>query len=60
MIRADQIPDEVFYAFQKAWTNKDTLSTKECIAAALSAWPGAGQDQCDNLILPLPNKEGDA
>jgi hypothetical protein len=57
MIRVEQIPDEVFYAFQKAWANRDTLSTKECLAAAISAWPGSCNVACtlaDLLLLPLP------
>lgn len=40
MIKPEQIPDEVFEAFQKAWAVTSTLSTKECLAAALNAWPG--------------------
>lgn len=28
------------------------------LGAGIAAWPWAGQDQCDNLILPLPH--GDA
>lgn len=41
MITTEQIPDEVFEAFQKAWAKRETLSTKECLAAALNAWPSA-------------------
>ena len=66
MIRADQIPDEVFYAFQKAWANRDTLSTKECLAAALNARPGAqesgmtmGPYKSHIYILPLPQEPRD-
>lgn len=62
MIRPEQIPDEVVEAFQRAWANKDTLSTKECLAAALSAWPGAmtewntrARGKAEELILPLPS-----
>lgn len=40
MIKPEQVPDEVMAAFQKAWADKSTLSTKECIAAAINAWPG--------------------
>jgi hypothetical protein len=60
MIDARQIPDEVFEAFQKAWTKRETLSTKECLAAALNAWPIAefnGEMDAKNsgiyIILPL-------
>jgi len=64
MIRAEQIPDEVFEAFQKAWAVTSTLSTKECLAAALNAWPGAvwresGMNRkimSRRIILPLPQE----
>ena len=62
MIKPDQIPDEVFEAFQKAWTDASTLSTKECLAAAINAWPGAvwresgvGREIVSRrIVLPLP------
>ena len=68
MIDARQIPDEVFEAFQKAWTKRETLSTKECLAAALNAWEtpmhraivGKALDEVGSmypaLILPLPKE----
>jgi hypothetical protein len=62
MIRAEQIPDEVVEAFRKAWMD-GSLSARAAIAAALSAWPGV---DClptfgpSRIILPLPQKEGDA
>jgi hypothetical protein len=57
VIKAKQIPDEVFEAFQKAWAVTSTLSTKECLAAAINAWPGMEIEMVfveeDYLILPL-------
>ena len=44
MLKAEQIPDEVFEAFQKAWADASTLSTKECLAAAINAWPRIVKD----------------
>ena len=40
MIKPEQIPDEVLAVFQRAWFNQGTLSTKECLAEAINAWPG--------------------
>ena len=61
MLKAEQIPDEVFEAFQKAWAVTSTLSTKECLAAALNAWPGVIHNGHWLLFphtkLPLPQKE---
>jgi hypothetical protein len=61
MLKAEQIPDEVFEAFQKAWAVTSTLSTKECLAAAINAWPGVNLDavRCGTLILPLPQEKTD-
>jgi hypothetical protein len=66
MIDAKQIPDEVFEAFQKAWTKRETLSTKECLAAALNAWPNwsispyaPAKIGHDYLTLPLPKDAAD-
>jgi len=65
MLKPEQVPDEVVEAFQRAWADMSTLSTKECLAAALNAWPGNdivgygppfyGID----LILPLPTEASD-
>lgn len=62
MIKPEQIPDEVFVTFQQAWANPSTLSTKECLAAALNAWPGMKACEEDDLgpaclILPLTTQE---
>lgn len=68
MLKAEQIPDEVFEAFQKAWAVTSTLSTKECLAAAINAWPGMSQlAENDSasirgvavLILPLTEAPND-
>ena len=68
MIKPEQVPNEVFAAFQQAWADPSTLSTKECIAAALNAWPGMthnpaieqyGVMQRPYLILPLPQEPSD-
>lgn len=65
MLKAEQIPDEVFEAFQKAWAVTSTLSTKECLAAALNAWPGAfpwtfsGPLEGHGYVLPLPKEPRD-
>lgn len=61
MLKAEQIPDEVFEAFQKAWAVTSTLSTKECLAAAINAWPGMWHikavDFEGKVILPLPQED---
>ena len=59
MLKAEQIPDEVFEAFQKAWAVTSTLSTKECLAAAINAWPGMIHDDMPHIILPLPQETRD-
>lgn len=69
MLKAEQIPDEVFEAFQKAWAVTSTLSTKECLAAAINAWPGMhihewqrpwlGGMSGTDIILPLPTETRD-
>lgn len=40
MLKPEQIPNEVFEAFKRAWADRATLSTKECFAISLNAWPG--------------------
>ena len=65
MIDANQIPDEVFEAFKRAWARPETRSTKECLAAALNAWPGMGVRPSNVttfascIILPLPQETND-
>ena len=64
MLKAEQVPDEVFEAFQKAWAVTSTLSTKECLAAAINAWPGlfyhpARPDEEACIFLPLPQEASD-
>jgi hypothetical protein len=62
VIRPDQIPDEVVKAVMYCFHTRS--SARAAIAAALSAWPEA--EVCrypvrtGRLILPLPDKEGDA
>lgn len=66
MLKAEQVPDEVFEAFQKAWAVTSTLSTKECLAAAINAWPEMVERFFPNdptrepgIFLPLPKQEGE-
>lgn len=64
MIKPDMIPDEVFEAFQKAWADTSTLSTKECLAAALNAWPEMEMMEGEKLefggvFLPLPQENSE-
>ncbi len=73
MIRAEQIPDEVVEAAARAafiyyrcvpWdecTDKPLWRylARAAIAAAINAWPDSILMPAE-LILPLPNKEGDA
>ena len=59
MIRAEQIPNE---AEEAAW-NAAGDNMKAAIAAALNAWPGVDCRPTfgpSRIILPLPQKEGDA
>lgn len=61
MIKPEDIPPEVVEAFQKAWAVTSTLSTKECLAAALNAWPDMSCRPTfgpSRIILPL-NTETD-
>ena len=62
---ASLIPAEAVEAFQKAWANRDTLSTRECLAAMLAAWPNLSKGDARQwsvmpdmpiLILPLPTE----
>jgi len=66
MIRADMIPDEVVEAAAYQYRNFPPLKThneamRASIAAALSAWPGAGVEgyTTPHLILPLPQEASD-
>ena len=60
MLKAEQIPDEVFEAFQKAWAVTSTLSTKECLAAAINEWPGMLLKLDGRYaLLPLPQEPRD-
>lgn len=70
MIRVDQIPDEVKATME--WMILRGEDWGSALAAALSAWPGAtvrdgtaymsGRPvmKLGHLILPLPQKDGDA
>jgi hypothetical protein len=59
------IPPEALEAFQKAWANRDTLSTSECLVAMLKAWPGMELDEAmwsggpSFIILPLNTETSD-
>lgn len=55
MLKPEQVPDEVFEAFQKAWAVTSTLSTKECLAAAINAWAALSASQ----PAPSPKSEPD-
>ena len=61
MIDPKMVPDE---AAKAAWEYFDGYDMKEAIAAALNAWPNAEVVEWHHtdhtLILPLPQKEGDA
>lgn len=72
MIRPDQIPDEVVEELHAIFADDfGTLipkgSCRAAIAAALNEWPGWAISPYapveigkDYLILPLPQKDGDA
>ena len=63
MIRTEQVPDEVVLAARIAYEKH--MSSREAIAAAINAWPGAVQEQAvftmddDCLILPMPQEKND-
>ncbi len=71
LIKPEMIPDEVVEAALRAYSG-NTCECSSCrkavirtIAAALNAWQGARVSvlfppNAPHLILPLPQKEGDA
>lgn len=66
MLKPEQVPMEVFDAFQKAWSHQSTLSTRECLAIAINAWPGMFGTELEDytgvyrkIVLPLPREKQD-
>jgi hypothetical protein len=66
MVDPKQIPDEVVWKLQdKLWRmgGASVDETRAALAAALAAWPGAGDeypgDGTPCLILPLQEKSND-
>jgi hypothetical protein len=72
MINPDMIPDEAVEAAERTYRTVPLYTShvdaiRAAIAAALAAWPGANvEDHAwagyggSILVLPLPQKEGDA
>ena len=63
MLNPEQVPDEVEEHFRWCAANTD-MTTRECIAAAINAWPGMANCKEDYLgpaclILPLPAEAHD-
>ena len=57
MIKPEQIPDEVVRAINEACDSGRAWNTRDTLAAAINAWPGAwhvdAADFEEKLILPL-------
>lgn len=65
-IKPEQVPQEVITAFCEAWAKWNETSEAECIAAALSAWPGMHPYHFPEhggwfpaIILPLTQEASD-
>lgn len=67
MIKPEMVPDNVEEHFRWCCANTD-MTTRECIAAALNAWPGMATEfrrdrdmgwDGNLIILPLAQKQED-
>lgn len=50
MIKPEQIPDEVMAVFKDAWFNQGTLTTRECLAAAITLVRKATLEEAAKLM----------